>query len=129
MDINSGQPWSEMSIADLEHALSIGTPVEEIATFLCRDVAEVRAKIAELEAPDAGWRHTIADAVSADIFRWEDGYAGVSYQFADGSFDAHRIATTDWPVIRKLKGAGKLSYLSAEAREGMAEIFRLGLDK
>jgi hypothetical protein len=42
MDINSGQPWSEMSIADLEQALRIGEPIEQIATFLCRDVDEVR---------------------------------------------------------------------------------------
>jgi hypothetical protein len=32
-------------------------------------------------------------------------------------------------VIHKLKRAGKLFYCSEEAREAMAEIFKLGLDR
>jgi hypothetical protein len=48
-DVNSGEPWSEQSIFDLQECLRLGTPIGEIATFLCRDQDEVRAKIAELE--------------------------------------------------------------------------------
>jgi hypothetical protein len=130
MDINSGQPWSEMSIADLERALTIGEPIEQIADLLCRDIEEVRAKIAELEAAkDAGWRHTAADAVSAEIISFDGSRAGVSYVFRDGARDGRLIGPEDWPVIRKLKEAGKLSYCSMEAREGVAEIIKLGLDR
>lgn len=48
-DLNSGEPWSERSILDLQDCLRLGTRIDEIATFLCRDVDEVRAKIAELD--------------------------------------------------------------------------------
>lgn len=47
-DRNEGKPWSEMDLEDLDSALKLGKPVEEIAEFLCRSVEEVRAKLAEL---------------------------------------------------------------------------------
>jgi len=47
-NINSGKPWSEMDLADLANCLEFGEPVEQIADFLCRDVEEVEAKVAEL---------------------------------------------------------------------------------
>jgi hypothetical protein len=47
-NLNSGEPWSEMDLYDLRYGLQIGTSVEELADFLCRDVEEVRQKIAEL---------------------------------------------------------------------------------
>jgi hypothetical protein len=46
-NINSGTPWTAMDVADLEDLLRDRTPVAEIAEFLCRDVEEVEAKIAE----------------------------------------------------------------------------------
>ena len=49
-NLNSGEPWSEMDLEDLHHGLQIGTSVEELADFLCRDVEEVRQKIAEAQA-------------------------------------------------------------------------------
>ena len=49
-DINNGKPWSEQDLRDLRDGLQLGTPIDELTTFLCRDVEEVRAKIAELEA-------------------------------------------------------------------------------
>jgi hypothetical protein len=122
-----------MSIRDLQDCVRLGTPVNEIATFLCRDTEEVLAKIDELDAsgdielPEVGWPRTI-DAVSARIASWNGGYVGVEYTYDNGHRDAHQVASEDWPVIRKLKRAGKLSYASDEVREGMAEIFRLGLD-
>jgi hypothetical protein len=135
MDINSGQPWSDMSVEDLKHAVKIGTPVREIATFLCRDVEEVLAKVDELDAaglieiPDAGWRYTIEDAVSAQITSWNGGHVGVEHIYPNGHCEAHQVGSEDWPVIRKLIDTGKLSYASEEVREGMAEIFKLGLDR
>lgn len=48
MNINTGKPWSDMDLADLANALTFCTPIEEIAVFLCRDVDEVREKIAAL---------------------------------------------------------------------------------
>jgi hypothetical protein len=47
-NLNSGQPWSELDLSDLRYGLAAGETVEAIAEFLCRDVAEVRAKTAEL---------------------------------------------------------------------------------
>jgi hypothetical protein len=46
--INAGTPWSAEYRADLDELLSEGQPVREIASYLCRTVAEVQAKIAEL---------------------------------------------------------------------------------
>jgi hypothetical protein len=48
MNINSGKPWSEMDLWDLTNSLAYGSTVEEVADFLCRDVEEVRDKVAEL---------------------------------------------------------------------------------
>ena len=47
-NINTGKPWSEMDLADLKFCLATGWPAEEIANFLCRNVDEVRAKVAEI---------------------------------------------------------------------------------
>ena len=43
-NLNSGKPWSEMDLADLERALERGYPIELIADFLMRDVEEGRQK-------------------------------------------------------------------------------------
>jgi hypothetical protein len=48
MDANSGKPWSEMDLEDLEHSLYFGDPVAATASFLCRDEDEVREKMKEL---------------------------------------------------------------------------------
>jgi hypothetical protein len=45
MDANSGKPWSEMDLEDLEHSLYFGDPVAATASFLCRDEDEVREKM------------------------------------------------------------------------------------
>jgi hypothetical protein len=46
-DVNDGKPWSEMDLFDLRNSLAYGTPVEEVAGFLCRagTVEEVRRHI------------------------------------------------------------------------------------
>ena len=48
MDANSGEPWSEADISDLKNELDHGRTIAQTASFLCRDVAEVRAKMKEL---------------------------------------------------------------------------------
>jgi hypothetical protein len=47
-DINSGKEWSPMDLFDLQHSIESGRSLEEVAQFLCRDVQEVQAKMAEL---------------------------------------------------------------------------------
>jgi hypothetical protein len=76
-----------------------------------------------------GDRVVITDAVSARIIRWEGNRVGVSYTYADGAREAHAVGTDDWPVIKRLKAAGKLSYVDDEVRQGMDEIVRRGLDR
>jgi len=46
-----------------------------------------------------------------------------------GPREAHAVTTDDWPVMRKLRDAGKLAYADDEVREGMDEIARRGLDR
>jgi hypothetical protein len=47
MDANSGAPWSEMDISDLTNEIARGRTVAETASFLCRDMHEVREKMNE----------------------------------------------------------------------------------
>jgi hypothetical protein len=47
-NVNSGKAWSEMDLNDLRQCLIEGAPAGDIADFLCRDVDEVKRKIAEL---------------------------------------------------------------------------------
>jgi hypothetical protein len=49
-NINSGQAWSEVDLADLKQYLLLGDSAKAIAVFLCRDVDEVRAKTTEIVA-------------------------------------------------------------------------------
>src|SRR5262245_1185297 len=72
------------------------------------------------------WKHKIEDAVSARIIRWEGGRVGVDYIFEDGAREAHAVGTDDWPVIRKLRDVGQLSYADDEVRAGMDEIAKRG---
>jgi hypothetical protein len=51
-DINSGEPWAEMDLADLDEFLTSGHPVESIASYLCRDVDEVAVKIERKQHAD-----------------------------------------------------------------------------
>jgi hypothetical protein len=43
-DINSGKPWSAMDLADLEELLGSGSSIESIASYLCREVEEVKTE-------------------------------------------------------------------------------------
>jgi hypothetical protein len=46
--IKAGEPWSAMDVADLEELLTAGAGAQRIANYLCREVAEVEAKIASM---------------------------------------------------------------------------------
>src|SRR5262249_31172968 len=48
-DLNSGTPWSGMAFFDLANCVRGGTPIEEIASFLCRSRGEGRQKIGQVE--------------------------------------------------------------------------------
>jgi hypothetical protein len=48
MDANSGAPWSEADVSDLKNELDHGRTIAQTASFLCRDVPEVREKMKEL---------------------------------------------------------------------------------
>ena len=48
--INAGKDWSPMDMEDLFDFHETGSPVAEIADYLCRTVDEVQAKIDEVEA-------------------------------------------------------------------------------
>jgi hypothetical protein len=48
MDANSGEPWSEMDVADLAQSLVYGNTIADAASMLCRDEDEVRQKAKEL---------------------------------------------------------------------------------
>lgn len=44
-DINSGTPWSEMDLADLEELLGSGTSIESVASYLRREPEEVEIEV------------------------------------------------------------------------------------
>jgi sulfate adenylyltransferase subunit 1 (EFTu-like GTPase family) len=46
--VNTTTRWSEVDLVDLGHMLTRELPIKEIASCLCRSLAEVRHKIAEL---------------------------------------------------------------------------------
>jgi hypothetical protein len=48
LEVNAGKPWSDMDIADLRQSAAFGSNDLEIGQFLCRPVAEIRDKAAEL---------------------------------------------------------------------------------
>jgi hypothetical protein len=55
-NINSGKPWSGLDLDDLEWGIEHGQSADRIADFLCRDVEEVEAKIAEMVRPKSSPR-------------------------------------------------------------------------
>ena len=42
MEINSGEPWSEMDVLELKNSTEYGRSFAEVAGFLYRDESEVR---------------------------------------------------------------------------------------
>ena len=47
-NVNSGKPWSDADLLDLQNRLGCNQPIKEVAVFLLRDLAEVRKKATEL---------------------------------------------------------------------------------
>ncbi len=54
MNLNTGKEWSELDLFDLRHFMGLGESIDKIADFLCRDVEEVRRKVAEIDPNYAG---------------------------------------------------------------------------
>jgi len=52
MNLNTGTAWSELDLADLRQSMKAGDSIERIA--LCRDIEEVRQKVAEIDASYPG---------------------------------------------------------------------------
>jgi hypothetical protein len=48
MDVNSGEPWSQMDLDDLKASLAFGNRIVATASMLCRDEDEVSEKAKEL---------------------------------------------------------------------------------
>ena len=48
-NLNSGRPWSEVDDSDIRWCIVHGQTVAEIASFLCRDPAEVEQRIRALK--------------------------------------------------------------------------------
>jgi hypothetical protein len=64
VDANSGEPWSEMDIADLTRSLAYGNTIADAASLLCRDEDEVRQKAKELGLEEhPGKRRAFAKAI------------------------------------------------------------------
>ncbi len=49
MNLNTGTAWSELDLADLRQSMKAGDSIERIADFLCRDIEEVRQKVAKID--------------------------------------------------------------------------------
>jgi hypothetical protein len=49
------------------------------------------------------------------IITWEQTAGlGVAYEFENGDGEAHPIGTADWPIIKRLDRAGRLSFVRNE---------------
>ncbi len=58
MNLNTEKAWSDMDLWDLRNSLAHGQTAEAIADFLCRDIDEVREKMAELQLTETGTQET-----------------------------------------------------------------------
>jgi hypothetical protein len=65
---NDGEePWTEEDLFDLDSALAFGGSIEEIATFLRREVEEVQRKASERNLPDVADPGPIAPTRLVDL--------------------------------------------------------------
>ena len=54
MEINSGEPWSEMDVWELKNSMQYGRSFAEVAGFLYRDESEVRQMADALGLKEGG---------------------------------------------------------------------------
>ena len=64
MDINSGEPWTEMDVWELKHSMEYGRSFAEVAGFLYRDESEVRQMADALGLKEGGGMGEVLRAVS-----------------------------------------------------------------
>jgi hypothetical protein len=58
----------------------------------------------------------IAGPLEYQLYLWEPGRLGIAYKWSDGYGEAGPVGPEDWPQIRRLEAAGKLSYRTEAAR-------------
>ena len=78
-NVNSGKPWSEMDLRDLRNAMRFADSIEKIADFLCRDVEEVREKVAEIDPAYSGLSKGLMrePGLSAWPVKGQTGFSGL----------------------------------------------------
>ena len=59
----------------------------------------------------AQWPHTLKDAISAEIIRWDSNSIGVAYTYKNEDHQMHQLGTEDRAALRRLERAGKLTYV------------------
>jgi len=64
MEINSGEPWSEMDVWELKNSTEYGRSFAEVAGFLYRDESEVRQMADALGLKEGGGMGEVLRAVS-----------------------------------------------------------------
>ena len=64
MEINSGEPWSEMDVWELKNSMQYGRSFAEVAGFLYRDESEVRQMADALGLKEGGGIGEVLRAVS-----------------------------------------------------------------
>jgi len=64
MEINSGEPWSEMDVWELKNSMRYGRSFAEVAGFLYRDESEVRQMADALGLKEGGGIGEVLRAVS-----------------------------------------------------------------
>jgi hypothetical protein len=68
------------------------------------------------------------DAVSARIIPW-NGALGVAYEYPDGKHAVHPIGADDFPIIRRLDQAGRLTYTNDAIRDRAAVQWAGGFER
>jgi hypothetical protein len=75
------------------------------------------------------WPYAPADAIAAQLYRTTNGQLGVAYTYADGVGEAGPVAATDWPIIRRLQRAGKLTFRDSAAQRLATHLVAHGCDR
>jgi hypothetical protein len=73
------------------------------------------------------WPHTLADAIAAEIIRWDSNGLGVNYAFPRNDQQMHQLGSGDRAALRRLERAGKLTHVDDDVRERFETMKRAGL--
>jgi hypothetical protein len=78
--------------------------------------------------PRPEWPYAIGDAIAVELYRWSDDTLAAAYGYADGMGETGPVGPQDWPVLRRLARADKLTYRDEGARELAKSMVALGMD-